>query len=108
MPPEVLQSVAVSSAALGCVWVRKGDSNLLVCDTAQMPCRTRPCLSTSGQLSQAISGLHMVAYSNSRLLCTEVIWGNHVKCLGIKRLKTAYVNYGFQPKLPSCLAETGS
>lgn len=32
---------------------------------------------------------------------------NHVKCLCIKRLKTTYVNSGFQPKLPSCLAETG-
>lgn len=31
-----------------------------------------------------------------------------MKCLCIERLKTTYVNSGLQPKLPSCLAESGS
>lgn len=104
----VLQSVAVSTAVRGHVWLRSGENNLLVCDTAQTPRRTRPRPSASGHLSLDVSGLHMVAYFNSRLPCTEVVWGNRVKCFCIKRLKTTYVNSGFQPKLPSCLAETGS
>lgn len=73
-----------------------------------MPHRTRPWPSASGQLAQDGGGLHMVAYFNSRFLCTEVVWGNRVKCLCIKRLKPTYANSGFQPKLPSCLAEAGS
>jgi len=103
----MLQSVAVSSAALGCVWLSSGENNLLVQDTAQMLRGARPWPSTSGQLSRG-GGLHMVAYFNSRLLCVEDVRGNYEKCLCIRRLKSTYVNSGFQPTLPSCLAETGS
>lgn len=62
----------------------------------------------SAQLSQGVGGLHVVVFFNSRPLCPEVTQGSHVKGLCIERLKTTYVNSGLQPKLPSCLAETGS
>lgn len=70
-----------------------------------MPPRSRagPRLCTAGS---GFWGLHVDF--NSRPLCPEVTQGNHVKGLCIKRLKTTYVNSGLQPKLPSCLAETGS
>lgn len=105
MHQGLLQSVAVSSTALDCVWLRSGESSLLVPDTAQMSCRTRPRPSASRQLLWDISGLHMVVYFNIGLLCTEAVWRNHVKHLCIKRLKPTYVNSGFQPHTVVCVTK---
>lgn len=100
----VFQSAAVSSSVLGCMWSSSSEDNLLILDTAQIPHRTRPQPSTSEQLSQDFSGLHMVAYFDRRLLCTK----EQCKKALYQELKLTDVNSGFQPRLSSSLAETGS